>query len=57
MAGIFVIHENDAWVEPLRAAFVDRDPLYEKWFPSEGMLGRERACHSVPAPGRLMAPT
>ena len=27
MSKIFVIHENDAWVEPLRAAFARLAPL------------------------------
>lgn len=35
---IFVIHENDAWVEPLRAAFAERGLPYEEWFLSEGLL-------------------
>jgi hypothetical protein len=33
---IHVIHENDAWVEPLRAAFAERNLAYEEWFLSEG---------------------
>jgi hypothetical protein len=35
---IHVIHENDAWVEPLRAAFAERDLPYEEWFLSEGLV-------------------
>jgi hypothetical protein len=35
---IYVIHENDAWVEPLRAAFSALDLPYEEWFLSEGLL-------------------
>jgi hypothetical protein len=38
MAKIHVIHENDAWVEPLRAAFASLDLPYEEWFLSEGRL-------------------
>jgi 5-formaminoimidazole-4-carboxamide-1-beta-D-ribofuranosyl 5'-monophosphate synthetase len=38
MAKIYVIHENDAWVEPLRAAFAALDLPYEEWFLSDGML-------------------
>jgi hypothetical protein len=33
MKKIFVIHENDAWVEPLRAAFDQLELPYEEWFP------------------------
>jgi hypothetical protein len=29
---IYVIHENEAWVEPLRAAFARRDLPFEEWF-------------------------
>jgi glutathione synthase/RimK-type ligase-like ATP-grasp enzyme len=40
---IYVIHENDAWVEPLRAAFVEIDAPYEEWFLSEGLLDLSQA--------------
>src|SRR5262245_31533922 len=35
---IYVIHENDAWVEPLRSAFVEIDAPFVEWFLSEGLL-------------------
>jgi hypothetical protein len=38
MSKIHVIHENDAWVEPLRAAFQEQGLPYEEWFLSEGTL-------------------
>jgi hypothetical protein len=38
MSKIFVIHENDAWVEPLRTAFETLPLPYEEWFLSEGVL-------------------
>jgi glutathione synthase/RimK-type ligase-like ATP-grasp enzyme len=38
MPKIYVIHENGAWVEPLRAAFAELSLPYEEWFLSEGML-------------------
>jgi len=38
MSKIYVIHENDAWVEPLRAAFAELDLPFEEWFLSEGLL-------------------
>ena len=38
MAKIYVIHENDVWVEPLRAAFAELELPYEEWFLSEGKL-------------------
>jgi biotin carboxylase len=38
MSKIYVIHENDAWVEPLRSAFDALDLPYEEWFLSEGRL-------------------
>jgi glutathione synthase/RimK-type ligase-like ATP-grasp enzyme len=38
MAKIYVIHENDAWVEPLRAAFAERSLAYEEWFLDRGTL-------------------
>src|SRR5438034_11231472 len=38
MSKIYVIHENEAWFEPLQAAFeVLRSP-YEEWFLSEGTV-------------------
>src|ERR1700751_3722383 len=41
MPKIYVIHENDAWVEPLRAAFFALDLPYEEWFLSEGRIDLE----------------
>ena len=38
MSRIFVLHENNAWVEPLRAAFAELDLSYEEWFLDEGVL-------------------
>ncbi len=38
MPKIYVIHENDAWVEPLRAAFTGLHLPFEEWFLSEGLL-------------------
>jgi hypothetical protein len=38
MPKIYVIHENDAWVEPLRSAFAALGLPYEEWFLSEGRL-------------------
>lgn len=38
MARIYVIHENDAWVEPLRAALDELGLPFEEWFLSEGRL-------------------
>jgi hypothetical protein len=38
MKKIHVIHENDAWVEPLRAAFGELSLPFEEWFLSEGVL-------------------
>jgi hypothetical protein len=35
---IYVIHENDAWVEPLRAAFAERGLPFQEWFLSEGLV-------------------
>jgi len=40
---IHVIHENDAWVEPLRAAFEELDLPYDEWFLSEGLLDLSEA--------------
>ena len=38
MPKIYVIHENDAWVEPLRAAFTERALPYAEWFLADGVL-------------------
>ena len=38
MKKIYVIHENDAWVDPLRAAFAELDLPYSEWFLNEGVL-------------------
>ena len=45
MAKIYVIHENDAWVEPLRAPFRDAEIL-EMPPPTQGIS----ACSSSNAP-------
>ena len=38
MSRIYVIHENDAWVEPLRAAFAELGLPYAEWFTADGRL-------------------
>lgn len=35
---IYVIHENDAWVEPLRRQFEARSLPYAEWFLDQGVL-------------------
>lgn len=35
---IHVIHENGAWVEPLRAALAERDLPFDEWFLDEGSV-------------------
>src|SRR5262245_38083706 len=35
---VFVIHENDAWVEPLRREFAVAGVPFIEWFLDEGML-------------------
>jgi hypothetical protein len=41
---IYVIHENEAWVEPLRAAFARRNLPFEEWFlDGTGHLDLDRA--------------
>ncbi|MDB5810456.1 MAG: alpha-L-glutamate ligase [Betaproteobacteria bacterium] len=38
MNKIYVIHENDAWVDPLRAAFAELELPYAEWFLNQGVL-------------------
>jgi len=38
MSKIYVIHENEAWFEPLQAAFDGLRSPYEEWFLSEGTV-------------------
>ena len=38
MPKIHVIHENDAWVEPLREAFAERGLPFAEWFLRDGLL-------------------
>ncbi len=35
---IYVLHENDEWVVPLRAAFDQRGLPYEEWFLNDGVV-------------------
>jgi len=35
---IFVIHENSAWVEPLRREFAQLGAAYSEWFLDRGVL-------------------
>ncbi len=35
---VYVIHENDAWVEPLRRQFEERQVPYTEWFLDKGIL-------------------
>jgi len=43
MSRIHVIHENDAWVVPLRAAFESLGAPFEEWFLDTGILDLNRA--------------
>jgi len=38
VARVYVIHENDAWVEPLRREFAARSIPYAEWFLNQGVL-------------------
>ena len=38
MGKIYVIHENDAWVAPLREAFAQQGLPYDEWFLNEGLV-------------------
>jgi hypothetical protein len=38
MSRIYVIHENDVWVEPLRSAFSELGLPYAEWFIADGTL-------------------
>ncbi len=42
-AKVYVIHENEAWVEPLRAAFATRGLPFEEWFLDHGTLNHAEA--------------
>jgi hypothetical protein len=44
---VYVIHENDAWVEPLRTAFAARNIPFAEWFLDEGVLDLRQ----TPPPG------
>jgi len=46
MGQIFVLHENNAWVEPLREAFAEQGLPHEEWFLDSGVI--------VTADGRSM---
>jgi hypothetical protein len=50
MTKIYVIHENDAWVEPLRAAFEEQLLPHQEWFLAiASFLGRElKALYNPP---------
>lgn len=47
MPKIFVLHENDEWVVPLRSALESRRLPYEEWHLAEGGIGLSEA----PPPG------
>ena len=38
MDSIFVLHENEEWIAPLRAAFAARGMALEEWFLDEGLV-------------------
>ena len=43
MSRIYVIHENDAWVEPLRTAFAESELPFAEWFIDDGTLDLSEA--------------
>jgi hypothetical protein len=42
MSQIYVLHENDSWVEPLREAFAGLGLPHEEWFLGEGSVPFDR---------------
>lgn len=42
MSQIFVLHENDAWLIPLRASFAGAGLAHEEWFLDRGVLDLTR---------------
>jgi len=43
MRKVYVIHENDAWVEPLRRQFAQLGTPFEEWFLDRGVLDLTQA--------------
>lgn len=43
MSKVYVIHENDAWVEPLRQQFAAIGTPYDEWFLDQGILDLREA--------------
>jgi biotin carboxylase len=43
MNRITVLHENSAWVEPLRAAFAELELPYDEWFLDQGVIAFDKA--------------
>ena len=43
MSRIYVLHENSAWVEPLRLAFAELGLPHEEWFLDRGTIAFDRA--------------
>ncbi len=43
MSRITVLHENSAWVEPLRAAFAELGLPHDEWFLDQGVIAFDRA--------------
>ncbi len=40
---IYVIHENDEWLEPLRAAFDEQRLSFEEWFAADGWMSLDES--------------
>ncbi len=38
MSRIYVLHENDTWVEPLRDALNERRLPFKEWFLDNGVI-------------------
>ncbi len=43
MSRITLLHENSAWVEPLRAAFAELGLPYDEWFLDQGVIAFDQA--------------
>ena len=46
---IYVLHENDDWVVPLRAELEKRGLPYEEWFLNDGPIDITTAPSSITA--------
>ncbi len=55
-ANVYIIHENEAWIEPLKRFLEELNLSYENWFIDKGSINLNEIPPEIGAQGNLPEP-